>query len=245
MDTENDPHTIHNSGTPDLSDEEMAKAFLGWLATKDMTIYDDGDTDVNEVFDPEFIIMMNFHLLDTQVLDAGHYLTLKIESSYDYTWNYDYDYDFNFAFYTLKLLEMHPSAIISMVLQKCPFTKDDFFEESEFGNGDFTNWEEHMSFADFFDRIRTEIDKIIPVFSDGHYYYLNLAQKAEYDRLVTAYTPLAHWSEGRKRVRDGTAPIPGNNILRTVEGLPRGAIAEIYMQLNMPHDVARGGAGGD
>ena len=245
MDTEKDPHTIHNSGTSDLSDEEKAKAFISWLATKDMTIDDDGETDVNEVFVSDSIIMMNFHFLDTKILDAGDYLTLKIESSYNYSWNYDYLYDFKYSFYTLKLLEMHPSAIISMVLQKCPFTKDDFLTESDFGYGDSENWEEYISYFEFFNNIQTEINKVIPVFSDGHYYFLNVVQKAEFDRLVTAYTPVVHWSDGRKRVRERNPPRLGNALLRTVEGLPRGAIAEIYMQLNTPTLVARGGAGGE
>jgi hypothetical protein len=210
-----------------------------------MSISDSTTTDVRELLFPDTVIALNFHLLSIDVLNLGDFVSLEINEECEYyEWSYSFEVRFLYGDYTMKLLEMHPSSIISMVIDKIPFTEYDKIEEVDGGAGCSCNPEENRCFEEFLDE-DLHMDRIFPVLSGTHYYFLNMAQKAEFDRLVTAYTPLAHWSEGRKRVRDGTAPIPGNNILRTVEGLPRGAIAEIYMQLNMPHDVARGGAGGE
>ena len=237
MDTENDPHTIHNSGTSDLSDEEKAKAFIDWASKKGLRVGED--------FDSYTIKSLNFHLLLPRVLDTGDFVGLEIDEECDgYEWSYSFEMMFLYGDYTMRLLEMHPSSIISMVINKIPFTEYDKIEEDDQGAGCSCNPEDNRCFEEFLDE-DIRMDYIFPVLSGRHYYFLNMAQKAEYDRLVTAYTPVVHWSDGRKRVRERNPPRLGNALLRTVEGLPRGAIAEIYMQLSTPSVVARGGAGGE
>ena len=225
--------------------QEKAEAFIDWVVDGGVSVCDSGLNDVSEVLDQDMVVLLKFHLLSIDVLNLGDYVGLEIKEEIDgYEWSYNFEVRFLYGDYTMKLLEMHPSSIISMVIDKIPFTEYDKIEEEDGGAGCSCNPEENRSFEEFLDE-DIHMDRIFPVLSGTQYYFLNVAQKAAFDRLVTAYTTLAHWSEGRKRVRDSTAPIPGNNILRIVEGLPRAAIAEIYLQLNTPSVVTRGGAGGE
>ena len=228
------------AATPVASAATPADAFIDWVSRKGLTVGED--------FDSHMVESLNFHLLSIDVLntgDTGDYVGLEIDEEDDYcNWSYSFEVRFLYGDYTMKLLEMHPSSIISMVINKIPFTEYDKIEEEDQGAGCSCNPEDNRCFAEFLDE-DIRMNCIFPVLSGTHYYFLNVAQKAEYDKLVTAYTPVVHWSDGRERVREGNPPRPGNALLRTVEGLPRGAIAEIYMQLNTPSVVARGGAGGE
>ena len=224
------------AATPAAPAATPADAFIDWVLGKGFPVGAD--------FDSQVVEALNFHLLLPRVLDTDNFVGLKIDEDFDYQWSYSFEVTFLYGDYTMRALEMHPSSIISKVIDKIPFTEHDKIEKEDDGAGGSYNAEDYRCFEEFLDE-DTHMDRIFPVLSGRHYYFLNVAQKAEYDRLVTAYTPVVHWSDGRKRVRGGIHPRPGNALLRTVEGLPRGAIAEIYMQLNTPSVVTRGGAGGE
>ena len=110
------------------------------------------------------------------------------------------------------------------------------------GEGCSCNGELCLGDEDFFGKICVNY---YPVQVNGNYYFLNIAQKAMYDSIMNLSLPLVYWSACREKVRNGDTPMNGNALLRVVEGLPRGAMAIIHMQLNTITYVARGGAGGN
>ena len=166
---------------------------------------------------------------------------------FEYQWSYTYNIQFEYAYYTEKMLEKYPSIIISNILKKIPFNNNDIFCRYAQGEGYGSYPEDYKNYLDIYDFFRNiHADDMFPVYCDGNWYYLNQIQKIEYDMIMGAFGPIIYWSEGRKRVREGIPQIPGNDLLRVVDGLSRGAIAEVYMQISkIPHPSIRGVASGD
>ena len=129
------------------------------------------------------IMMLNLHLLDIEVLKSDFYFSIYLyEEDNNERWNYHYWLTFKYSEYTTKLLDMYPSSDITKVLEKIPFTKNDTIDKTKREGGrKLCNLDKYRSYDSFLSNIN--MDGILPVYSDGHYYFLNMEQTIEFERI--------------------------------------------------------------
>jgi hypothetical protein len=128
------------------------------------------------------IVQLMFHMLDPGLTDG--LFKLKTECDDDGEgWSAEVSLRFAYGKYTTALVKKFPSLMILKVLETVPFTDYDIVCDEDCDGGCLScTWAEYQLF-DVNEHVVHMMKDVFPVFTEGQCYFLNIAQKIEFDRI--------------------------------------------------------------